>query len=136
MNDTESPDIEQAPLAADADSLDAAEGLDAIETEEGCFHEEELDGPDDFMLFYEKSVAKDEEVKKRSNRRNLKKRALRKAAQLRKRPSGSDAERAPVTDETAPEEHDQDATKADRKSKPLSICSQAYAAGISKRGEE
>ena len=40
VNETDGPDIEQAPLAADVDSLDAAEGLDAIEAEQGCFNKE------------------------------------------------------------------------------------------------
>ena len=57
VNETDGPDIEQAPLAADVDSLDAVEGLDASETEQGCFNEEELNGPDDFLVLYEETIA-------------------------------------------------------------------------------
>ena len=128
--------------------------MDAIETEEGCFYEEELNGPDDFLFFYEETAAKDEDVTERSNRRARKKRARKQRGVARAQTSacekchrsghstadclkGSDAGRAPVTDDdSSGRVHDQDATKATRNSKPLSICSTAYATGISKKGEE
>ena len=50
---------------------------------------------------------------------------------------GSDAGRAPVTeDDSSGRVYDQDATKATRNSKPLSICSTAFATGVRRKSEE
>ena len=129
------------PESGIVDDLNAAEGLDALEEEVEDDDADESEQETEFPA-HESGAAKVVHTTTRKEKSRLKKRnaAIRKLERKAvshsiTSPKGSDGI-ASITDEAAPEEHDDEATRAPRKPKPLLIYSDAFTAGVNDKERE